>query len=96
MKMSKVFTLPAREHEGSLVEQDGFLIAENIGSKYSEHIAHAINCHDELVEALEGMCQLYPDDMSGTKGNQIRGFSKEAIFRINKARAVLDKVEWEV
>ena len=52
MKMSEVFNLPI-EYQGShFGEQDGSPVGDTSNYDKDSAAAHAINCHDEPVEAL--------------------------------------------
>ena len=54
MEMSKVFTLPLTvNRQGHLLCGEGHNISNYVSRP--EHVSHAINCHDELVEALESV-----------------------------------------
>jgi len=66
MKMSDWFNLPMAANASDTIE-DSYLneIAEFPNDKEAEAAAHAINLHDELVEALE-LC-IYVIDMCGVQ-----------------------------
>jgi hypothetical protein len=80
MKMSDVFNLPVIDvvHDGYTAKQD-------------KAAAHAINMHDKLVEALEGMIKTLEDNLSNPR---IPHNAREAIkVQINNATDLLNKAK---
>lgn len=72
MKMSEEFKLPLAKHPGGVlpfVRDDNGIMLCVCEDEHADTIIHAINCHDDLVEALEGINEYLNTDRETTIGN---------------------------
>lgn len=72
MKMKDELCLPLAKHLGGVLpfvrESDGTMacVAED---RHADAMIHAVNCHDDLVEALEAMDEYLNTDRETTIGS---------------------------
>lgn len=84
MKMEDVFMLPVEAKGHRLYSDAGSNLAEFSNGRETDAAAHAINCHDELVEFVRHVASLYDETYRPLCQERRLG---------DEARAILNKVK---
>ncbi len=99
LKMSDVFAGIVSNHDGVLLDDNGF-VADTYGMGKEELITHAINSHDELVQmnqellaALEAVIEWY--DMAADHSIELDFYKRMAACKVSEdmAREAISKAK---